>query len=69
MIGIYLGIFVLVVMFIGGQWQRGYEKRKWNNGICPECHSIWESFDMDSQGGRGYKCACANYIWISYAVD
>ena len=65
------GIVILVLMFAGGLWQRNNEKRDYNKGFCPHCLTIWQSFDMDSQGGRGYKCECKprRYIWISYGVD
>lgn len=47
------------------------EKKLWNGGTCPLCQNAWIKFDVDSQGGRGYKCSCApaRYIWISYSVD
>jgi len=48
---------------------RRREQHEWNNGKC-ECGGLWEYFDTDSQGGRGYKCPeCDNHIWISYKVD
>ena len=41
------------------------EEVAWNKGICPETGQRWTQFDMDSQGGRGYKSE-SHYIWISY---
>lgn len=48
---------------------RRFEKKKFNNGICSKCGGKWERFDTDSQGGRGYRCECGRYIWITYKVD
>jgi len=47
---------------------RRSECRAFNHGYCHQCGSPLQSFDMDSQGGRGYKCrSCPNYtIWVSY---
>ncbi len=69
----HLGIVLVLVALLvaGGFWARSSEKKAWNNGICAECHTPWKSFDLDSQGGRGYKCGCGGHhtVWISYAVD
>ena len=35
-------------------------------GICPHCNNKLRNFDTDSQGGRGYKCNCGYYTWVSY---
>ena len=49
------------------------EKKSWNGGHCPECASLWESFDMDSSGARGYKCSGWGWshpgVWISWGLD
>ena len=46
------------------------EKKGFNNGICPHCNKKLRNFDMDSQGGRGYKCDCGYQTWVSYkSVD
>lgn len=45
------------------------EYRDYNHGKCRYCGSPLESFDCDSQGGRGYKCTnddCRNTVWVSY---
>ena len=42
------------------------EKKDFNNGICPHCNNKLRNFDTDSQGGRGYKCNCGYYTWVSY---
>ncbi len=64
--------FVLVITFlllvVGPLCQRHHEKKMWNNGICRSNGEKWISFDMDSQGGRGYRAA-DYYCWISYNVD
>ena len=47
------------------------DKKKWNNGKCPECEKgFWKSFDCDSQGGTGYNCTyCNNSHWQNGAYD
>ena len=68
-ISVCIGLVWLVLfytLFIYGRWS---DAKAWNGGICPSCGNQWESFDMDSQGGRGYKCECGSGVWISYAVD
>lgn len=57
---------------------RRKEKEEWNGGVCKEHGFPWVQFDMDSQGGRMYKCKpnlyvpgnfpCC-YVDISYGVD
>lgn len=43
------------------------ERRNFNNGICPKCGEKLICFDVDSQGGRGYKCNKCHYVtWVSY---
>ena len=34
--------------------------------VCPHCNRKLINFDMDSQGGRGYKCDCGYQTWVSY---
>lgn len=63
------GIVILAAMIGGGVWQRAREKREWNNGICAASGKPWQHFDCDSQGGRGYKDGCGNWLWVSYRVD
>jgi hypothetical protein len=58
-----------VLSFFLGMGITGWiiENKSWNGGICPECQNLWEHFDNDSQGGRGYVCRkCSKYIWISW---
>ena len=59
----------LVVFFSIGAIASRVEAKQWNYGRCKECNDSWECFDTDSQGGRGYKCGCGKYVWISYKVD
>ena len=65
--------FCLVALFASGcAGARSFERKLWNNGICPECTKRWVGFDMASDGSRGYKCAgCqrTKRIWISWNVD
>ena len=43
--------------------------KQFNKGICPKCGEKLKFFDMDSQGGRGYKCPKCKYItWVSYSL-
>jgi hypothetical protein len=67
-----LGIFIVVwvgimvgIMTIAAR----VEARHWNSGYCSCCRRPWVFFDRDSHGGRGYKCGCGNYVWVSYPVD
>ena len=54
-------------VFVGAMvTARSLEKRDWNGGAC-RCGAAWLSFDVDSQGGRGYRCrGCRRVIWITY---
>lgn len=70
----YVLLILPAMMISGGIWQRNNEKRDWNDGICKDTGMPWKSFDVDSQGGRGYKSINYNggktyWIWISYGVD
>ena len=63
---VLIGLSIIGLLLVGGWWARVLEKREWNEGSCDRCGYPWKSFDMDSQGGRGYKCVCVRRIWISY---
>ena len=67
-ISILIPILAVLLFVCGGRWAYRREERDYNDGFCPKCLTVWRSFDMDSQGGRGYHCECkpARYIWISY---
>ena len=70
--GIVVGLIIVAFLtIVAVVWAREGEKKLWNYGWCPSCHSRWMQFDTDSQGGRGYKCVCnpVRRIWISYGVD
>lgn len=70
MISNYIAIGIICVGVIGCLITRHFEKLMWNNGICKESGKPWIQFDVDSQGGRGYKDKDgSNYMWISYDVD
>ena len=45
------------------------EKKIWNKGYCPKCGEKWIMFDMDSQGGRMYKCKNNHHCVCTYNVD
>lgn len=65
----FFGLVILALMFLGMRWGYKSEKKLWNDGICKETGEPWVSFDVDSQGGRGYKSG-GHTIWISYpSVD
>jgi hypothetical protein len=64
-----IGLVIIAVMLVGAFLCARSEKRDWNGGKCDCCGNDWEHFDNDSQGGRGYKCKCIRYIWISWPVD
>lgn len=61
-----IGIILLAVMLFGGLFSYRTEKKLWNNGISAKSGIPWKSFDMNSQGGRGYTDGI-DYIWISYS--
>lgn len=63
---LFFAIGVFIIFFLIGY---SIDKRQWNKGKCRVCGMPLEHFDNDSQGGRGYKCKCGNYIWVSYPVD
>lgn len=70
MISIAVMISLTVLIIIGIILARNYEKKKYNNGICPRCGNPLRNFDIDSQGGRGYICdECFYRTWCSYNVD
>ena len=60
--------FIFIVIF-GCIYIRNSEKKRWNNGICPECGLKWMHFDTDSQGGRMYRCDNWHRCDVSYNVD
>lgn len=65
---IYLVIVLLIFAGLGYYFYYSYrsEKKNWNGGMCTTCKAPWRSFDIDSQGVRGYKCGNGHYIWISW---
>lgn len=60
---------IIFTIIVGGLLCALYEKLQWNNGVCRECGEEWICFDVDSQGGRGYRCKNFHFCWISYPVD
>ena len=73
MIGtIFLGSVLtggVIGTIVGCIYVRHIEKKNWNNGNCPICNEPWRCFDVDSQGGRMYKCSNHHYCDITYRVD
>ena len=71
-LGILVGCAFLVIMIVGGALCRREEIRDWNGGCCG-CGLPWRSFDVSSQGCRGYKCDNPFHVprvfWITYDVD
>ncbi len=60
---------ILAFFFVASWLVYRAERRVWNGGLCAKCYTFWTMFDMDSQGGRGYRCSgCAETrrIWISW---
>ena len=54
---------LLILPNIGIKWER----KDFNNGICPNCGDHLRNFDTDSHGGRGYTCNTCEYTtWVSY---
>jgi len=62
----YVGLALVAVLaaLMGVGWV--LERRAWNHGTCSRCGGRWLHFDVDSQGGRGYKCKGGHIVWISY---
>lgn len=60
----------LVLTFFALSWLcMRSERREWNDGICRENGQRWRIFDVDSQGGRGYKAGegeTQRVCWISW---
>jgi len=65
-LGIGTGVVLLTFMGAGMFWCWRHEIKEWNGGRCRKCGDRFYSFDMSSQGDRGYRCALGHYIWISY---
>jgi hypothetical protein len=67
--------YIAIAVVIAGYLTLGvvgyrFDKKKWNNGVCPKCGNKWESQFLDSQGGRGYICRrCNKGMVISWKVD
>ena len=57
---------ILIILTIGTSLGITFEKKFFNNGVCPHCNKKLKRFDTDSQGGRGYSCDCGYTTWISY---
>jgi hypothetical protein len=59
------GIFILLIIAIGGFFEYRYEKKLVKQG---HCGLPWKTFDMDSSGAIGIKCRkCKTYGgWISW---
>ena len=71
-ITLFLGgvTFFIIIIFLA----RHSEKKKWNNGVCPNCETdlVLNAWMLDSQGGRGWTCPkidCNYTAWVSYNVD
>lgn len=65
-----LEIFLIALALMGGLMYVAiiFEKRDFNNGVCPHCGKTLVHFSTNSQGGRGYCCSdCEHYIWVSYS--
>ena len=59
-------ISLLALCFIGGIYARKKEIKEFNKGSC-QCGGKFKTFDMDSQGGTGWKCQkCNKYMWTSW---
>ena len=66
---IVFSVTVVVFLVFGMIYARYSEKKNWNNGVCSKCGKPWMYFDIDSQGGRMYRCENWHYCDISYNVD
>lgn len=63
-------IFIIVIIaffIISAVLYERYERKLFNNGICPHCGFPLICFDIDSQGSRGYSCKrCSHTVWIYF---
>lgn len=61
---------VLLVLWVSGCLYGVYiENKDWNNGACSCSRGFWIHFDVNSQGGYGYKCSalnCDRTTWQSW---
>ena len=68
MIGLVIIIVLGIAVAISGIVA---ENRAWNNGACSCGNGFWIFFDIDSQGGHGYKCSdpkCRQTTWQSWRI-
>ena len=66
---LWCGSIIAIWLAIGCLAKRS-EAKAYNSGVCTVCNRELRCFDMDSQGGRGYKCdQCHHVVWVSYSVD
>ena len=62
---LFITLIISLVMFA-----RSNEKKRFNNGVCPECFTKLNLFDYDSGYARGYVCDNCHYtVWVSYSID
>ena len=67
MIELFIILTILLMGAIVANITISLEKKEFNKGICPNCHTKLYNFDTDSQGGRGYTCTNCNYVtWVSW---
>lgn len=45
------------------------DKKKWNKGICPYCGKEWILYDVDSNGGKLYRCENWHCCSITHNID
>lgn len=59
----------ILICVIGSRIAISLEEKSFNKCKCIKCETELECFDMDSQGGRGYKCPrCGHTVWVSYHI-
>lgn len=57
-------ILLIVLCFIFSK----LEKRKWNNGICPQCGKPWR-YKSRNKKERIYMCDNSHYCYIRCGQD
>ena len=68
----FLIIFLIVpvILWVLGCFYGAYaENVDWANGACSCGRGFWIHFDVNSQGGFGYKCSvpnCNHVTWQSW---
>lgn len=63
----FLFLLIPLIIILGCIITRAKERKNFNHGRCPHCGSELIVIDMDSQGGKLWKCKnCGHTMWTSW---